>query len=298
MISTPVLILKSFSFYSDTVANILKSQLQGLAHVFDWQKDARGEPEIFYKNLWERSKEKYLAVVVLGEEALRFAIRNIREKPVIFIYTYHPLDTMDIPENFLGIFGVIFPVLHLEKFLCAFVENRMVGIMLHKSEWETLKDVFSGSIKIEGKNPISEIYIKFVENPLQIQTVLKDFADLGIRLIWIPPTSTLNFGRYKQEISSNSKKFNLAISSYDASDVRVWSVYSWLPNPSDFPPLILENLINIGKMVAIGENTKIRRLSYQYIYSVSSGNPALNKTLISKLKLKTSETTCAFKEVY
>jgi len=90
MLSGPVLILKSFSFYSDTVANILKSQLQGLAHVFDWRRDAKGDPESFYKNLWEKSKDRYLAVVVLGEEALNFAIKNIREKPVIFIYSYPP----------------------------------------------------------------------------------------------------------------------------------------------------------------------------------------------------------------
>jgi hypothetical protein len=205
MLSGPVLILKSFSFYSDTVANILKSQLQGLAHVFDWRNDAKGDPEIFYKNLWEKSKDRYLAVVVLGEEVLNFAIKNIREKPVIFIYSYHTLDTLTLPENFTGIFGAISPSLHLEKFLCAFEENRGVGIILHKSEWEKLKDLFASSINIGGKNPLNEIYLKFVENPLQIQNAFKDMADFGIKLVWIPPTSILNFGRYKEEISSNSK---------------------------------------------------------------------------------------------
>jgi hypothetical protein len=297
MLSGPVLILKSFSFYSDTVANILKSQLQGLAHVFDWRKDAKGNPESFYKNLWEKSKDRYLAVVVLGEEVLNFAIKNIREKPVIFIYSYHTLDTLSLPENFTGIFGTISPSLHLEKFLCAFEENRGVGIILHKSEWESLKDLFASSINIGGKNPLNEIYLKFVENPLQIQSAFKDMVDFGIKLVWIPPTSILNFGRYKEEISSNSKKFNLAVSSYDVSDVRTWSIYSWRPNPSDFPPLILENLLSIEKSIKEIGNPKIQRLKYQYIYSASAGNPTLNKTLASKLKLKVSN-ACVFKEVY
>jgi len=297
MLSTPVLILKSFSFYSDTVANTLKSQLQGLAHVFDWKKDAKGEPEGFYKNLWERSKDKYLAVVVLGEEALEFAIKNIREKPVIFIYTFHPMDTLSLPENFVGIFGAILPSLHLEKFLCAFEENGSVGIVIHKSEWVILKELFGNQINVMGRNPLKEIYLKLVENPLQIQTAFKDLSDFGIRLVWIPPNSVLNFGKYREEISSNAKKFKLAVSSYDVSDVRNWSVYSWHPNPADFPPLILENLVVFEKTLKEGGTLKTQKLKYQYLYSANAGNPALNKNLALKLKLRTSD-ACVFKEVY
>ncbi|MEO0186428.1 MAG: hypothetical protein ABIL26_02215, partial [candidate division WOR-3 bacterium] len=75
MLSAPVLILKSFSFYSDSVEMVLKSQLQGMAQVFDWKKSAKGSPEDFYKNLWEKTKDKYLAVVVLGDEPLQFAMK-------------------------------------------------------------------------------------------------------------------------------------------------------------------------------------------------------------------------------
>ncbi|MEO0162925.1 MAG: hypothetical protein ABIL50_03090 [candidate division WOR-3 bacterium] len=297
MLSAPVLILKSFSFYSDSVEMVLKSQLQGMAHVFDWEKSAKGSPENFYRNLWEKTKDKYLAVVVLGDEPLQFAMKYIKEKPVIYVYNYHQMDTLFVPKNFIGVFGAISPVLHLEKMICAFEEGKILGILIHRDEWEILKDVFEKSPNISGRNPINEIHIRLIDYPTQIQTALKDLRDFGVKILWIPPTSVLNFGKYAEEIAEYSKKFNIGISSYDVSNVRVWSVYAWQPSSSDMGSLILETLYEVDKISKEKENTTFPKVKVHYIFSVSSGIPALNKTLANKLKLKVSE-SCYFKQVY
>ncbi len=297
MLSAPVLILKSFSFYTDSVVSVLKTQLQGMAHIFDWEGSAKGDPERFYSDLWSKVKDKYLAVVVLGEKPLEFATRHIKEKPVIYIQNYHNMDTTFLPDNFVGIYGSISPALHLEKLICAVKEAKILGILIHRSEWEILKDLFRYTPNIYGENPINEIHIRLIDHPPQLQGALKDFMDFGVKVVWIPPTSKLNYGKYLENIIKFSVKYGIGITSSDISYVRVWALYSWQPSQNDMGNLILETLYEIDKLSKEKGKTNLPRIKISYIFSSSSGIPVFNFSLARKYKFTTSE-NCYFKETY
>lgn len=291
MISAPILILKSFSFYTDSVVKVLRTQFQGMAHVFDWKGDAKGNPTDFYKNLWNSTKDKYLAVIVLGDEPIEFAAKYIKEKPVIYIRNYHNMDTLFLPGNFVGVYAAIDLALHIEKLVCAIEEAKIMGVLIHRSEWKVLKDMFSSEPNIMGKNPINEIHIRLIDHPTEIRTALKDFTNFGIKVVYIPPISHLNYGKYLEEITKGAKDLKIAITSSDPSYVRLWSIYSWEPSPKDIGVVLLETIYEIDRGI------NLPKVKYSFISSANAGIPTINLSLAKKLQLKTSS-ECFFKEIY
>ena len=290
------------AFYARDITNSIKREFQGYAHVMDWEKVPKGtKPEEFWKRFWMKAGNRYDFVVVLGPNSLSFALENIKDRPVFYVRNYNHLRRT--PPNFASVYVAMDYPTQISRLVCAFEDAKVLGILVHKDEWGSLKGVFSGDYP-----GVMEVHIRVVENPLQMDEALTDLRDVGVRVTWIPSDSRLNTGKYIQNLLKASKKRKVGIFVDRISTVRQGALASWEPRPKDVGEALAHLLSEVREQarayIKIEQDTtdstvvKVKHVNWRaflkphylrFIRSRTRGRSAVNLTVARKLKLKTND---------
>jgi hypothetical protein len=250
-------------------------------------------------------------VVALGPNSLSFVMENVKDRPVFYIKNYHRL--RKTPPNFASVYVAVSYPIQISRVVCTFKDARILGILLHKDEWESLSGVFSGEYP-----GVAEVHVRVVDNPLQMEEALSDLRDVGVKVVWIPSNSRVNTGKYIQNLLKASKKRKVGVFVDRVSMVRQGALGSWEPKPKDvgealaglFSEIreISSPYVEVKQDTIDGSVVKVKKVNWgaflkphylRFIKSRTRGRSAVNLSLAKKFRLKVN-TSCAdrFDEKY
>jgi len=292
-----ILVLRdTMSFYARDVSAAIQERFQGYAHVMDWEKAPRGvRPEDFWKRFWTKAGSKYDLVVVLGPKSLKFAMENVKDRPVIYLENYHRLS--EAPPNFAGVYVAMDYYLQIARLVCSVEEAKVLGILAHNDDWGLLSKVFTDT------NPgISEIHIRFIRHPSQVVEALEDLRAVGVRVVWVPSSSQINGGRYLRNLLKRSPKERIGVVLDRVSKVRQGALAAWEPRYKDVGDVlasligeilessksyvqVLKDSSGAVKGKVINWKAFLRPHYLRFVKSPSLGRSAFNLTLSKKLGL-------------
>jgi len=295
-----ILVLRdTMAFYSRDITNALRREFQGYVHVMEWEKVPRGtKPEEFWKRFWKKAGSRYDFVVVLGPKSLSFTMENVKDRPVFYVRNYHRL--RKAPPNFASVYVAISYPIQIARLTCAFEDARVLGILLHRDEWSSLSGAF------DGEYPgVTEVHIRVVENPLQMEQAISDLRDVGVKVAWIPSDSRLNTGKYIQNLLKASKKKKVGVFVDRVSMVRQGAIGAWEPRPKDVGEALVNLFAEIKEIatpyIEVKQDTvdsvvvKVKKVNWKaflrphylrFIKSNTRGKSAINLSLAKKFRLR------------
>ncbi len=241
-----ILVLKDEPIFKEGVISQIKKEFQGYAHVMDWRKNVpKGtKPEVFWKNFWEKAGEKYDVVVVLGGNPLFFAVENIRNRPVLYLENVQSL--VRKPPNFAGVYVSVDFYAQIERMKCAVNGLNSLGILAHPDDWNTLSRVF------RKENPsFRSVHVFFSRGEVDGGESLKRLKDLGVGMVWIPPTSPLNRGENFNRLVNRAKKYKIGLFTDRSERVIKGAFMSWEPTGEEVGKALTDLLKELQEQVKL-----------------------------------------------
>lgn len=287
------------AFYADTIATVLKGKFQGYAYVMEWENVPPGKrPEEFWKTFWKRAGQRYEFVVVLGPKSLKFALENVKDRPVFYLQNYQrPYRT---PPNFASLYVAVSYPKQLSGIVCTFKEAKLLGILTHREEWDLLSNVFTGEYP-----GVMEVHIRVVGTPSQMEEAIADLKDVGVKVVWVPSASRLNTGNYIRNLLKASHRMKVGVFVDQISMVRQkgGALGAWEPTPGEVGEALANFLAEIREASApyvkvredtVGNSVVKRKevnwrafLKPHYVREVKGGRAAINLNLVRAFRLNT-----------